>query len=387
MSDEQKRISRPLTDPRSVTSRSIRSVWGAMMGLPDPPPDPPLDRLPPGLVPFAAAKGSLGPLVRSLCQWGHMGLVPEREKKRAEISLVRARMGAAAMRAELGRVLSACAREGIDVVLFKGHDLINTCYHDDAIRPVTDADLLVKRDEYPKLTRVLLDAGYRAPEGEGTCVWSRGGLIVDVHFEFVSDVRNRMSVHLPRIPSVDIFKDALRREIGGAPYLSPDPGHSLIITALHALTHSYLMDYWFLDAGVLIIAGGGTSFVERCLATAEEYRLGSVVGLLFWAIDDLFAFPADHSLPGGYRPPAPVRWLIRAAAKSTRYLYFGDLLLGLSVDGRQKKMYYYKEMAFPRRDIIVREAGIEGGGAVRPYLVRSAYLVKSGIRILLRGGR
>ncbi len=375
------------SNARTITSHAVRDTWASMMGQPPHPLDIPSGPLPADLIPFSAAKGSLGPVMQALSRWGLAGRLEERERTRAEVALVRAGMSVAAMRSELARILGACAAEQVDVVILKGHDLLVRYYESDTIRPVTDADLLIRRRDYPKLGRILTDAGYRTPGGERTSVWSRGGFIIDVHFAFVNDVRNPMSAFLPQIPAGEIFARAEKREIEGAAYLSPDPGHSLIITALHAMTHSYLKDYWFLDAGTLLIRNAEPSFVDRCRALAEEHRLTGVLGPMLWALREHFAFRPDSGRGKEYRVSLPVRRLIGAAMRSTDYLFFGDLLLGLSVDSYKKKFYYFKEMAFPHRDVVARERGVGITGAAPLFLSRSLHLVRSGFHILIKGRR
>jgi hypothetical protein len=372
-------------DSRKISARAIRSVWERMLGRdPEPPHDLP-DRFPPDLVPFAAAKGCLGAVMGALSLWGLSDAIETGEREKARLALARTAMATSAMRSELGLILTRCGEKKIDTVLFKGHDLITTCYHDDTIRPVTDADILVRRQDYPRLAGILSEAGYRRNGGEHTGTWSRGGLLIDVHFGFVGDTRNPASAYLPRIETDEIFDGSQQREINGVPYRSPDPRHSLIMTALHALTHSYVMDFWFMDAGALLIQNNHPSFSNTLTDIARRHRLSHVLNYHLWSIREIFGYPASVPLPAGYRPPLAVRRLIGTAVRRTDYLFFGDILLGFSIDSYRKKFYYFKEMALPHRDIIAHEMGIDPHNVPGVYRARLFHLVKSGVRVLFPG--
>ncbi len=374
-------------DTRDISARAVRYVWETMCGRQPAVPAVVPRRLPPDLVAFAAAKGSLGALMAALGYWGLSDALAKEEMRKARLTLTRTAMATAAMRRELTEILGQCAKRDIEVVLFKGHDLITACYHDDSIRPVTDADLLVRENDYPRLGDLLESAGYRRGGGGQSGVWSRGGLIIDVHLRFVGDMRNPASAYLPRIESDEIFDSSIRREIEGVPYLSPDPRHSLILTALHALTHSYLMDYWFMDAGALLIANTDPSFADGATDIALRHRLSSVLNYHLWAIREIFGFPGPLPLPVGYRPPRTVGRLIRAAVRRTDYLFFGDVLLGLAIDTNRRKFYYFRAMAFPHPDVMAREMDVDPRKRPAVYLARLTHLVGSGLRALFAGRR
>jgi hypothetical protein len=380
------RAGRP-ADARQITARAVRLVWETMRGgVPEPPPDPP-DRLPPGLVRFAAAKGSLGAVMAALDRWGISDLLGQGERRKARLTLIRTALATAAMRRDLVPILAECASRNVDVVLFKGHDLITTCYHDDTIRPVTDIDLLINRQDYPGLEKVLAKAGYRRRGGERSGAWSRGGLMIDVHSEFVADTRNPASVYLPRIPTDEIFHGSREREIDGVPYRSPDPRHSLIMTALHALTHSYLMDFWFMDAGALLIDNDRGNFSDTLKDIAAHHRLAHVLNYHLWAIREIFGYPGNLPLPEGYRPPRTIARFITTAVGRTDYLFFGDVLLGFTIDSYRRKCYYFKGMVFPHRDIVAHELNIDPQDRLGIYRARLVHLVRAGLRVIFPGRR
>ena len=342
------------------------------------------DRLPGDLIPFAAAKGLIGVTVSALSQWGVLSRLDPEELKKAKTSLVYTEMLNIGMKRELESLFSRFNAEGLKVVLFKGHDLINRCYRDFKTRPTTDADIIIREADLPVITKILEGEGYRRQWEESPSNWIKGSFMIDLHLEFVDVGRISMSRYLPKIPTHEVIKEATHRQLGNATYLSPDTYHAIIMTALHSLTHSYLKDFWFMDVGKLIIAEGESFSMDRLMEIASRWGLSGVVLFMLWALQELFGFPMKMDFRSDYRVNPVVKRLISAATRSRRYLQFGDLILGLYIDSPVKKLYYFKEMAYPKRDVMAREMGLESAGRLRLYLMRTIYLVKSLLGILFK---
>lgn len=67
---------------------------------------------------------------------------------------------------KLKRVLAAFQDQSIDVMLLKGTDLIFRVYGAKGLRPMDDADLLVREKDLSAIDRILKDLGYRMkPDG------------------------------------------------------------------------------------------------------------------------------------------------------------------------------------------------------------------------------
>jgi len=57
-------------------------------------------------------------------------------------------------------IVSACGREGIDVMLVKGIALCNSVYDEVALRPMRDVDLLIRKADIFRAEEILIDLGY-----------------------------------------------------------------------------------------------------------------------------------------------------------------------------------------------------------------------------------
>ncbi len=358
---------------------------------------PPVEILPKDLIPFAISKGALGVLLSALESWGLLSRLNEAELEKAKASLAYTELLNIAMKRELGVLFEKFEAHGVEVILIKGHDIINLYYNDFKIRPTTDADVLVRQKDFGTVVEILKVAGYisascesddgleKKSENEISTQWLRGSLCIDIHTDIVGEGRIRKRKFLPTIKTEDIFASAVRKEIEGINYLSPDPYHTLILSSLHALKHSYLMDYWFLDVGKIIENLGSDFSLSTLFEKTGSKGLTEIVGKMLWIVTEIFEFPLNKDEITRFRPSRIERRFVLAAIGSRNSLQFGDIILGLYIDNWWQKFYYYKELLFPDRDVLLKELekSSSRGGNIRLYLSRTIHLLKSLFGIFL----
>lgn len=343
---------------REMTTCALASLWGEEASF------SPSEQLPGDLIPFAIQKGSLGPVMSALSQWGLLGHLDPTMRKTAETSLKYTEMLNFGMQKELERIIPRLREDLVDVVLFKGHDMIHSCYHDLRIRATTDADLIVREKDLPHIMRVLREEGYVPNQGNPRSRWEKGAFRIDIHFSIQDQDRLASRKYIAGIPADEIFTHARIHRIGSAQYLSPDPYHSLIITAIHALKHAYTKDYWFMDSGMVITGMGDAFSLEELMGTADRYGLKHVVLIMLWALGSLYYFPRAFPTVNGLRPGPLVRKCVTAAIKHTRFLQFGTLLMGTAIDGLWKRLRYFLELAMPKKAVLKKERGAGNPGKV-----------------------
>lgn len=370
---------------RGITKLSIINQWGAIS--PDLIGSKITERLPFDLIPFAAKKGSLGATMSALSDWGILPLLDKEVAKKAEISIKYTEMLNMGMKRELERLFLDFRNEGLEAVLLKGHDMINTYYSDFRVRPTTDADILIRREDIPKIAEILKARKYKPQTGGASSTWEKGSFLIDIHFEIMDENRISARRYLPKITAEEIFESAKKRHIGESPYFSPDPYHSLIIISMHALKHSYLMDYWFMDAGKIILTLGDSFSADRLFMSTETGGVKYSVSLMLWALKEIFFFPID--CPRDIRPRFPSRKLVLAATESTDFLHFGEILLGLHIDSHIKRLYYYREFLYPKSKVLKSEMGIGPNsdvGRLKLYILRTLQLFRALLTIIFRKG-
>ena len=145
---------------------------------------------------------------------------------------------------EILNVLRHLQRDGIEVILLKGADLRHRLYHDPALRPMIDVDLLISPRMVPRARQVLHGLGYglhhpsadnstRLKEkfGNELCFAPPPGknLMIDLHWEIEGTARlYRISFANLSVTTTNYYGMAVKILI---------PEHLLIHLCLHLLNH------------------------------------------------------------------------------------------------------------------------------------------------------
>jgi hypothetical protein len=103
----------------------------------------------------------LAPQLRHrLTEWGISEAIPSRAAAKLAVTYQRQDKRNAAIFAQLGEVLSACATRGLRPIALKGVHLAAWVYATPALRPMNDIDLLFAPEELPEAGEVLASLGY-----------------------------------------------------------------------------------------------------------------------------------------------------------------------------------------------------------------------------------
>lgn len=161
---------------------------------------------------------------------------------------------------EIERALAALAVRHVRPILFKGAALAHTAYDSPALRPHTDADLLVRRDEVEVVRGVFTTLGYVEPPMTGGelvfCQFQmarrdRFGLqhIFDVHWKIstqalFADILAHDELAAHAVPVVPLGPHA--RAVGGV--------HALLLACIHPVMHHRNTDrlIWLYDLDLLV---------------------------------------------------------------------------------------------------------------------------------------
>jgi hypothetical protein len=191
-------------------------------------------------------------------------------------------------RRELGRILAAFARGGIDPLLLKGSALNLTVYADPGARAHADIDLLLAPPEIEKATEIIRSLGYRLDVGQETEQFYR-----DHHFHLIfrHHARTWCCVELHwdlAVPLMDTsISAATMRERSATCGLD---GQTVRIAAtedllLHLCLHASLSGFGLLsqigDIHAVLANAGGAIDPDPFWRRARLYRLATptVLGL------------------------------------------------------------------------------------------------------------
>lgn len=213
--------------------------------------------------------------------------------------------------------LSTLGAAGIQPVVLKGAALAYTAYPDPALRPMTDLDLLVRREELDVASRLLLGSGFHLhpdhvdSEHHLRPHFTTGGRVgLEIHHELIH-VPNDFLVETSgvRARSVAVtIRDLQARA------LSPEDG--LHLTCVHAgFGHSY---GWYLlrsfaDVLAIILSTGPMLDWGRFATLVEQSRTaGAVYWVLTWSREWLGA-PVPYEVLSAMAPTPMLRGAFAAA--------------------------------------------------------------------------
>lgn len=263
--------------------------------------------------------------------------------------------------AELARLLGALAESGVDSILYKGAAALDRLYADPGIRPMDDADLLVRPADRARAASVLerlayepvpIDAGRLGPVGASLhaarAFRRRVGQLaveVDLHWQPISDARLRAA--FPGAGEA-LWDRAVAARSSELPGLRLDPvDEALLTAAMQLFGHPWSHPLGYLD---LHLIAGRLSHADWDVL-AGRARAAGLAAPAYWG----FRFAAE--LFGTDAPaltalaPAPI------ARRVGERLVGGDWL-GLSAGRRE----------MPARDLFVL---VTAGAAGTARLLRA----------------
>jgi hypothetical protein len=168
---------------------------------------------------------------------------------------------------ELGKVLGSIRKTGLQLIVLKGAALAEKIYGNLALRPMTDVDLLLKKEDLGRLDEQLKILGYKPSDISVEDIdfsltylttldyrsLTPNSPSFHVHWHFVNSTIPNES-YLKRIKIEDIWRDAEKTRIAGVETLVMAPHHLLIHLSEHALrvTHSLSKLSFFCDIDLTV---------------------------------------------------------------------------------------------------------------------------------------
>ncbi len=226
---------------------------------------------------------------------------------------------------ELARVLAAFRDAAIPAILLKGADLAESVYGNIALRPMADADILLKQEDLARASVILLEQGYVASRDDIRCAEEHlppfrkeGSLQIEVHFTLVGQPFSE------RLDLDALWQRAQVTSIQGIAALTLSPEDLLMHLCLHAgIHHSFdngigpLVDI----ARTIEYYENGLDW-EKLLVRSKQWRASRCVYLLLRAAAGLLGAPVpSHVL----RSIMPRHDNLDASAVAEELMFGADL--------------------------------------------------------------
>ena len=188
---------------------------------------------------------------------------------------------------EMNAVLSCFHKEALNVIPLKGIFLAEKVYENIALRAMTDIDLLVKKEDLPRIDNILENMGYGSPIHKKLLYlavkksymnsmdyFKKNEKFPTLHIHWhIVNVTLPTYIYSKNIKMDKLFECATRVTIAKAQTLQLAPHHLLLYLAEHALKHSFERSILLSDIDAVIKKYKGQINWPGLMEEAREFGL------------------------------------------------------------------------------------------------------------------
>ena len=275
---------------------------------------------------------------------------------------------------ELGRVLKAFKKAGLQVIVLKGAALAETVYGNLALRPMSDVDLLVKKEDLYHIDEQLKILGYFPSDRAVNDIDFSSTYLTTLDYR--SSFKNFPSFHIhwhfvnstiphehytKNIKMEDIWQDAEKTRIAQVETWVMAPHHLLIHLSEHALrvTHSLGKLSFFCDINEAINFYQQRLDWDRLIKDSFKFGLDRMVYLTLYFTSEFLAATIPENVLLKLRPKRlrlSERIFMSSISNNNRFPG-SSYLIHLSMNkGLFKKMKFVGKTFFPPRHIIAQRS-------------------------------
>lgn len=308
------------------------------------------------LVRTAEAEGVAGLLYHHLNNLDCLDLLPEAALHYLEAIYQRTTRNTLAIVSKIIGIAAMFSQARIPVMVLQGLSIVKL-YKQPGLRPMADADLMVKPDQKEILKELLIETGYR-PVPTYPDLLSKDRFLIDIHTHLLNldRIRNRRYVFPEDLSAM--WERAVPLFEGQDGILCLEPYDNFIALCAHALKHSYSRLIWLTDLHeLLILLTDKPDGWERLVERARFWKQGKVVLYSLILIERIF----NTNIPLQVKLELGIRQL------NILEKHFLDLKIGgfsssglcevlwlCNIQGPANKLRFIKETIFPREEIMLQ---------------------------------
>jgi len=282
---------------------------------------------------------------------------------------------------ELGKVLETFRKAGLQAIVLKGAVLAEKMYGNLALRPMTDVDLLVKKEDLWRLDEQLKILGYKPSDISVEDIdfsstylttldyrsLSSNSPSFHVHWHFVNSTIPNES-YIKRIKIEDIWRDAEKTKIANVETLVMAPHHLLIHLSEHALrvTHSLSKLSFFCDIDEVVNFYQERLDWERMIKESLKFNLNRMVYVSLYFTAKFLETKIPEIVLSKLKPERfslGERVFMNSISNNKRYPGLSYLVHLAMNNGFLRKMSFLEKTLFPPPQIM----------AQRSYIPRSKF--------------
>ena len=326
------------------------------------------------LIGVAFREGLVGFLYRSLLKSGTLEALQPQQRATLEAGYYQTVRSNLNLIYALKELLHEANARQIKLILVQGMDLLHTVYEDIGVRPMTDVDLWMGKEDFPSVTAVFGQLGYSRDSIYPT-TFRRGSATFDLHTHLLWANRIKARKRLLNIEEEEILAQTRPVLVEGEQALCLNPFDQFIYLGLHALKHRANRLMWMVDLKVL--AGGWEEPTWEALSRrAREMGQEKTVSYMLFLLRHLLGFRPSAKSQAFPRLSHLEKKVLRQRIQGEALAPWGPAFLFSSGKGPVKGFPLFFEGLFPRPEIL-RQIFPECGGlrTSRLYLKRAIQLV------------
>ena len=251
------------------------------------------------------------------------------------------------------RLLGLFSESGIPVLLLQGFSLLDVVYEDYGLRPLSDMDLLLPGEFFPKARDVLAKDGFESPP-HFPGVFLKERLQLDLHEDIMNVARIEGRKDFAYLRFEDLEKYAVRLpEWQGAYRLRPEANFPLL--AAHLVKHSFTRLIWFVDLFRILTMGEEKFDPEEMMKIAEGWNLlpSSLIPVLL--AQECLGFALPPCLEASIsRLALRKNFFCRQVLNNRRSQGMGNFFVASQMGGGWAKARFLWEFCFPRREVMAQ---------------------------------
>lgn len=243
----------------------------------------------------------------------------------------------------------------IPVVALQGLSVVRL-YKDPGLRPMVDADFMVKPVHRERLKDLLREAGYQTCRATYPDLLQKDGICLDIHTHILNLDRIRSRRYIFPEDLTPMWERAIPYSDQDDCLLRLDPCDNIIALAAHALKHGYSRLIWLVDLheSLLRLAGnphGWAGLVES--ARLWKQQSGVLYALIL--IEKIFGLNVPEFVKrdlGVQQMNILEKHLLRLKLKGFTSNALPMALWLCSINGAVTKLKFLWETVFPREEIM-----------------------------------
>lgn len=303
-----------------------------------------------GLIDAAIREGLAGFLYRSLRKSNSLGSLRPAQEEILESAYYMTVSRNLRLMQDLKEVLHAVNQKNIRVVLLQGMGLLQGVYDDVGLRPMTDVDLWVWKEDYPAMVALLGRLRYERDSFYPT-TFRKGSTSFDLQAHILWADRIRARKKLLDIEEEEILAKARSIRVEGEEAFCLSPCDQFLYLGLHLVKHRANRLIWLVDL-LTLTAGWAESDWKALVGRAKELGQEKTVAYMLYLLRRIFSFQAPHSMKQAPDPGLLEKRILSQRIKGDALPPWGPAFLYASTKGLIRGLPIFVESLFPRPEIL-----------------------------------